>query len=450
MKENTKKGVTRREFLGLSALGLASLTILPSWAVNGVRIAPSDRVVLGFVGLGQQGLSDFKSFSTCPGVQVAACCDVDSLKCERFKRRVEAWQKSLNVAPRCDMYEFYEDVLDRKDIDVIEVATPDHWHALVAIHACQSGKDVYCQKPLAYTITEGLAVARAVRDNNRVFQIGSQQRSSKEFQDAIALVRAGKIGHIEKIYARVGEPPKPLDLPEMDVPGNLNFNQWMGPLNDPKIHYHPDLCPPISLEPEQNEKLWGAWRWYQETGNGYTADWGAHMFDIAQAAIGMDGSGPVEFIPKGYEGTEYATMKYANGIVMTEQPYREDNANAQGIKFIGDKGWLKVARGYIECSDPSLLPKEEKKVRKGEYEVSSPHMQNFIDCVRSRRNPIAPVEVGCSTNTLCCLQNIARELGRPVHWDPATLSFNGDREAESHRLYWYEYRNPYKLPYYDK
>mgnify|MGYP000735111805 FL=1 len=383
-------------------------------------------------------------------MQVAACCDVDSLKRERFKRRVEAWQKSLNVAPRCDMYEFYEDVLDRKDIDVIEVATPDHWHALVAIHACQSGKDVYCQKPLAYTITEGLAVARAVRDNNRVFQIGSQQRSSKEFQDAIALVRAGKIGHIEKIYARVGEPPKPLDLPEMDVPGNLNFNQWMGPLNDPKIHYHPDLCPPISLEPEQNEKLWGAWRWYQETGNGYTADWGAHMFDIAQAAIGMDGSGPVEFIPKGYEGTEYATMKYANGIVMTEQPYREDNANAQGIKFIGDKGWLKVARGYIECSDPSLLPKEEKKVGKGEYEVSSPHMQNFIDCVRSRRNPIAPVEVGCSTNTLCCLQNIARELGRPVHWDPATLSFNGDREAESHRLYWYEYRNPYKLPYYDK
>jgi len=317
MKENSKKEISRREFIKLSALGLASLTILPSWIVNGVRIAPSDRVVLGFVGLGQQGLSDFQSFASCPGVQVAACCDVDSIKRERFRRRVEAWQKSQEVAPRCDMYEFYEDMLDRKDIDVIEIATPDHWHALVAIHACQTGKDVYCQKPLAYTITEGLAVQRAVRDNNRVFQIGSQQRSSKEFQDAIALVRSGKIGHIDRIYARVGDPPKPLDLPEMPVPGNLNFNQWMGPLNDPKIHYHPDLCPPVSLQPEQNEKLWGAWRWYQETGNGYTADWGAHMFDIAQAAIGMDGSGPVEFIPKGYNGTEYATMKYANGIVMT-------------------------------------------------------------------------------------------------------------------------------------
>ena len=447
MKENTKKGVTRREFLGLSALGLAGLTILPSWAINGVRIAPSDRVVLGFVGLGQQGCSDFQSFSTCPGVQVVACCDVDSMKRERFKKRVEAWQKSQNVAGRCDMYEFYEDMLDRKDIDVIEIATPDHWHALVAIHACQTGKDVYCQKPLAYTVTEGLAVARAVRDNNRVFQIGSQQRSSAEFQKAIELVRKGAIGHIEKIYARVGEPPKPLDLPEIDVPANLNFNQWMGPLNDPKVHYHPDLCPPISLNPEKNEQLWGAWRWYQETGNGYTADWGAHMFDIAQAAIGMDGSGPVEFIPKGYQGTEYSTMKYANGIVMTEQPYREDNPNAQGIQFVGDKGWLKVARGYIECSDPSLLPKKEEKVGKGQYEVSSPHMQNFVDCVRSRENPIAPVEVGCSTNTLCCINNIARELGRPVRWNPATLSFEGDKEAAAHRLYWYEYRNPYKLPY---
>lgn len=442
--------MTRREFLGFSALGLAGLTILPSWSINGVRIAPSDRVVIGFVGLGQQGLSDFTSFSTCPGVQVAAGCDVDSLKRERFKRRVEAWQKSQNVAPRCDQYEFYEDLLERKDIDVIEVATPDHWHALVAIHACQSGKDVYCQKPLAYTITEGWAIVRAVRENKRVLQVGSQQRSSKEFQDAIALVRAGKIGHIEKIYARVGDPPKPFNLPEMPVPGNLNFNQWMGPLNDPKIHYHPDLCPPISLDPEKNEQLWGAWRWFQETGNGYTADWGAHMFDIAQAAIGMDGSGPIEFIPAGYKGTVYSTMKYANGIVMTEQPFQEDNDAAQGIKFIGDKGWLKVARGYIECSDPSLLEKKEQKVGKGEYEVSAPHMQNFVDCVRSRENPIAPVEVGCSTNTLCCLQNIARELGRPVHWNPATLSFEGDKEAEAHRLYGYVYRNPYKLPYYPK
>lgn len=449
--KDAKRGMSRREFLGYSALGLAGLTILPSWTMqNGIRIAPSDRVVLGFVGLGRQGCSDFYSFSKCPGVQVAACSDVDVMKMDRFTGIIKNWQQSKNMNPRCDRYEFFEEMLERKDIDAIEIALPDHWHALAAIYSCEAGKDVYCQKPLAYTITEGLAIMRSALDNHRVFQVGSQQRSSKEFQQAIELVRAGKIGHIEKIYAKVGNPPKPLDLPEEAVPANLNFNQWLGPLNDPKVHYHPDLCPPISLDPKVDEKLWAAWRWYCETGNGYTADWGAHMFDIAQAAIGMDGSGPIEYIPKGYKDTKYMTMKYANGIVMTEQPYREDNPSAQGIQFIGDKGWLKVARGYIECSDPKLLNREEKKVGEGEYEVSSPHMQNFIDCVRSRRKTIAPVEVGCSTNTLCCLANIAVELKRPVKWDPATLSFIDDKEAENHRLYWYEYRNPYTLRYFPR
>lgn len=444
MKKKQNDDLSRRKFLGYSALSLAGITILPSWTMkDGTRIAPSDRVVMGFIGLGRQGCSDFNSFSSCPGVQVVAGCDVEQLKRERFKRKVEAWQKSQNVASRCDMYEFYEDLLDRKDIDAVSIATPDHWHALTAIHACRSGKDVYVQKPLAFTVLEGLAMVKAVRSNNRVLQVGSQQRSSKEFQQAIALVRGGAIGHIETIYAKVGDPPKPLDLVEQVIPATLNWNQWMGPLNDPKIHYHPDLCPPIILDPVQDEKLWGAWRWYRETGNGFTADWGAHMFDISQAAIGMDGSGPCEFIPKGYNGAEYLTMKYENGIVMTEEPFRKEGG--QGISFNGTKGWLKVARGFIECSDPSLIKKEEKKISEGQYEVSSPHMQNFIDAVRSRKNPIAPVEVGCSTSTLCCLGNMATELQRPVKWDPATLSFGDDAEAANHRLYHYQYRRPYSL-----
>lgn len=469
MKKGNK--INRRKFLNYSALGLASLTILPSWSRGGVRIAPSDRVVLGFIGLGRQGLSDFRGFAGCEGVQVAACSDVDSMKITRFKNRVNEWQKNKGVSERCDGYEFYEDLLERKDIDAVAIVTPDHWHALMAIQACEIGKDVFIQKPLAYTITEGLEMVKAVRNNRRVLQVGSQQRSSKEFQKAIELVQTGAIGHIEKIYARVGEPPTPLDLPEQPVPANLNWNQWMGPLTDPNIHYHPDLCPPISLNPEENEKLWGAWRWYQETGNGYTADWGAHMFDIAQAAIGMDGSGPVEFIPAGFNGTQYATMKYANGIVMTEQPYLEDNDSAQGIKFFGTNGWIEVARGYLACSDPSKVPVElagnrpmtreqraaamaarastqgqqTQRANSRPYEVSSPHMQNFVDCVRSRKNPVAPVEVGCSTNTLCCLVNLARELERPVKWNPATLTFVNDKKAEDHRLYYYKYRRPYSL-----
>jgi predicted dehydrogenase len=473
MKEQTNKGLNRRDFLGLSAIGLTGLTILPSYVIDGIRMAPSDRVLMGTIGLGRQGLSDFGGFEGVPGLQVVACCDVDTIKQQRFKKRVEDWQKTKGLAPRCDAYEQYEQLLERKDIDIVEVATPDHWHALATIHACQAGKDVYVQKPLSYTIKEALKMTRVANDNKRIVQVGSQQRSSKEFQKAIELVQAGAIGHIEKVYAKVGDPPKPLDLPEMPIPGNLNWNLWLGPLNDGKIVYNSDLAPQISLDPVQNETLWGAWRWYLETGNGYTADWGAHMFDIAQAAIGMDGSGPYEIIPKGYKGQPYMTFKYQTGVVMTEQPYLEDNPGAQGIKFIGTNGWIEVARGYIACSNPSLIPAEiagnrpqprtappagaqrqrnpaqtrpaTAQTRPAAPTQGAPHMQNFIDSVRSRQKPIASIEVGCSTAITCCLGNIANELGRPVKWNPATFTFIDDKEATDHRLMNYEYRRPYHL-----
>lgn len=500
MKEKASKGLNRRDFLGLSAVGLTGLTILPSYVINGVSMAPSDRVIMGTIGLGRQALSDFSGFASVAGVQVVACCDVDSIKQARFKKRVEEWQKTKGLSPRCDTYEQYEQLLERKDIDVVEVVSPDHWHALMTIHAMQAGKDVYVQKPLSYTIQEAIRMEQVALSTGRVVQVGSQQRSSKEFQKAIELIRDGKIGHIEKIYSKVGDPPKPLDLPAQPIPGNLNWNLWLGPLNDGKIVYNSDLAPQITLEPAQNETLWGAWRWYLETGNGYTADWGAHMHDIAQAAIGMDGSGPCEIIPKGYNGTEYMTFKYQTGVVMTEQPYLEDVPTAQGLKFIGTKGWIEVARGYIACSDASLIPAEiagrrptprpatppagqapqgqgqtaqrqQGQARQGQqgqaaaaqggqsqitnrpaptqaglqFEISSPHMQNFVDCVRSRKKTIAPIEVGCSTAIACCLGNIAHELKRPVKWDPATRTFINDPEAEGHRLNNYEYRRPYSL-----
>jgi len=445
--KHTSKKVTRREFLGLSALGLTGLTILPSWTMNGVKVAPSDRIYLGFIGLGRQGISDFHSFSQCPGVQVVAGSDADSIKNDRFRNVVKAWQGKNSLPLKSDTYEYYEDLLERKDIDAVSIATPDHWHALTAIHACQSGKDVYCQKPLSYTIMESLAMVEAARKHKRVFQVGSQQRSSAEFQKAVTLVREGKIGHIEKVYVRIGEPPKPFNLPEMPVPSNLNFRLWLGPLNDPKVHYNPTMCPPIAPPDYKEKGEWATWRYYRETGNGYTGDWGAHHFDIAQWALGLDGTGPVEYIPAGYNGTEYTTVKYANGIVMTEQPFRDDKPDDKGIQFIGTKGWIKVARGYIECSDPSLLKKTEQEVAAGSFEVSAPHMQDFLDAMRSRLNPIAPVEAGCSTNILCCLINIATELNRPVKWDPVTLSFGDDKEALAHRLYHYAYREPYQLPY---
>ncbi len=447
MKNQSEKKVTRRDFLTMSALGLTSLTILPSWTLGGVRIAPSDRVVMGFIGLGRQGIGDFHSFSHCPGVQIAAGCDVDTIKNERFKKVITSWQKSKGMPERCDTYDFYEQMLERKDIDAIAIATPDHWHALNSIHSCQTGKDVFCQKPLTYNITESLAVVKAVRHNKRILQVGSQQRSDKEFQTAIAMVRNGSLGNVNEVHVRIGEPPIPFNLVEEPVPHNLNFNQWLGPLNFPEVHYNHAMCPPIDYPDLQETGEWAVWRYYRETGNGYTGDWGAHHFDIAQAALGMDGLTPEEYIPIGYNGTKYSTMKYGNGQVITEQPFLEDKPDDKGIHFIGDKAWLKVARGYIECSNPDLLQKSEQNIAAGEYEISPSHMQNFIDSVRSRKDPIAPVEVGASTNILCCNVNIANELGRPVKWNPATKSYVDDKEAESHRLYYYEYRNPYKLPY---
>jgi len=447
MEKQTNK-VTRRDFLRLSALGLTSLTILPSWTMNGVRIAPSDRVVMGFIGLGRQAIGDFGAASHCPGVQVVAGSDVDTMKNDRFKRLVTAWQKTNGMPERCDTYGFYEKLLERKDIDAISIATPDHWHALATIHSAQAGKDIYCQKPLTYTITESLAVERAVRDNGRILQVGCQQRSDKEFQTAIAMVRNGDLGYVKEIHVRIGGHPAPFNLPEEPVPSNLNFNQWLGPLNFPVVHYNSKMCPPIAPPDYEEKGDWAVWRYYRETGNGFTGDWGAHHYDIVQQALGMDGVGPVEYIPAGYNGTQYDTMKYANGQVMMERPFREDKPDDKGINFIGEKASLQVGRGYIVCSDPNLLKLSMQTGNNDAVAQTNPaHMQDFINSVRSRREPIAPVEAGASTAILCCLMNIAQELGRPVKWDPVTKRFIDDKEAQAHRLYFYEYRNPYKLPY---
>ena len=494
MKKTTTSGVNRRDFLKSAALGAVGLTILPSWKVNGVGTAPSDTIYMGSIGLGRQCLSDFSSHTSCKGVNMIAGADVHNLKTVRFKQRVEAWQKTKNLNARCDIYEDYRYLLDRSDIDAVEIATPDHWHALTTIHAAEAGKDVYCQKPLAYTIREGQEMVKAVRNNGRVLQVGSQQRSQNTFQKAIELVQAGKIGHITTIKAKVGAAPQPLsvllqpsntnpNLQKKEAPAELNWNLWLGPLNNPEIFYFDDICPTITLDPVRNEGAWGAWRWYSETGNGYPADWGAHMFDIAQAAIGMDGSGPVEITPPGYNGAQFTTFKYANGIIMTEEDYTSGvSPSSQGIRFDGTDGWITVSRSHISCSDMSLIPDdikgtppappmsaEERAAQQAAraaqqaqaarqpqtaqrggpgdvtYEVSSPHSQNFFDAIRGIADPIAPVEVGHSTNTTCVLANVAAELKRTVKWNPATERFVDDPEATAHRLYGYEYRKPYKL-----
>jgi predicted dehydrogenase len=429
MIKGNSSSISRRSFIGTSALGLAGLTLLPACKR---QVTGSSLVRLGFIGLGQQSMFLLDGFLQIEGVKVLAGCDVYGIKRQRFEQRVSKFYGKADKTFEVKTYEKYQELLARPDIDAVVIATPDHWHALVAIAACKAGKDIYLEKPLTFTIREGQELIKAVRNNSRILALGSQQRSDPNFQRAIRLVQDGAISKIEKINSYVGGPPTPFNLPEEPLPSDLNWELWLGP--NPFVHYNHELDPPISLNPPQDEQIWGAWRWYQETGGGFTTDWGAHMFDIAQWGLGMDKSGPIEIIPAGFEDTKFLTYKYANGTVMTEEPF--DKILTKGVKFWGTKGWIEVARGYFK-SEPTALNEGNELDQSGRYETKIPHQQNFIDSVRKRTDPVVPVETGHRSCTVCNLGNISYALKRPVKWDPTLELFVNDQEAEKfmHRIY---------------
>ncbi|HSI78410.1 MAG TPA: Gfo/Idh/MocA family oxidoreductase [Lunatimonas sp.] len=438
MSKKNKTQLSRRKFLGTGLLGAAGIGVIPQ--IGTAR--PNPRLAtlrLGFIGLGRQNNGLMNSFITLPDIEVVAGCDVYDVKRERFKRKADEHYKSQGKSVKVDVYENYHDLLARKDIDAVVIATPDHWHALMAVDACKVNKDIYLEKPLTFTIKEGQELVKAVRANNIVLATGCMQRSYANFQHAVTMVQKGRIGKISKVYACSGGPPKPFDLPKEEIPSGLNWDMWLGPLNA-DIHYNHELNPPISLNPPENEKMWGAWRWYKETGGGLTTDWGAHMFDIAQWAIGMDRNGPIEIIPAGYQDTNFLTFKYANGVVVTEQPF--DEKESRGCKFFGADGWIEVTRSSYNASDPSLYPvlADEKDLTGGGGRA---HHIDFIESVRRRKDPIAPVEIGHSTCVTCTLGNIAYELMRPVKWDPINEKFVNDAEAEQHMHR--SYRPGYRL-----
>lgn len=434
MDNNTKRSFSRRSFIQTSALGAAGLTILPGFK----SFAANENINLGFIGLGRQAMFLLNGFINIDGVKVLAAADVYGIKRQRFEQRVSEHYKSKGTSVDVNTYEKYQDLLARKDIDAVVIAVPDHWHALIALDALKSGKDVYLEKPLTFTIQEGKTLRKAVRKYDRILGVGSQQRSDPNFQHAVKLVQDGKLGDIEKVFSHVGAPPKPYDLPREIKPVDLNWDLWLGP--NPYVHYNKELNPPISLNPKQDETFWGGWRWYKEMGGGFTTDWGAHMFDIGQWGLGMDESGPVEIVPAGYEGHEFLTFKYASSITMTEEPFNKDKT--KGVKFQGKDGWIEVSRGYFKASKKSYEPKLEKE--SGPYETKIPHQINFIDAVRRHKDPQVPVEIGHRTCTVCTLGNIAHDLKRPIKWDPAKEEFVDDLQAD---LYMHrEYRKGYKLP----
>ncbi|MDD2474515.1 MAG: Gfo/Idh/MocA family oxidoreductase [Dysgonamonadaceae bacterium] len=440
------KQLTRRDFIKSAAIGATGVVMFPQFLASckqnkGDDNGSNDGIIrLGFIGLGRQAMYLLNGYLDFPDVRVVAGSDVYGIKRDRFVKRVNTYYAQDDKQVEVETYENYKDLLARKDIDAVIIASPDHWHAFMAIDACKAKKNIYLEKPLTFTIKEGQLLNKAVRDNGVILAVGSQQRSDINFQHAVKMVQEGKIGKIERVNAYVGAPPTPYDLPEETVPADLNWPLWLGPSEF--VHYNSQLNPPISLDPEQNEQFWGAWRWYKELGGGFTTDWGAHMFDIAQWALGMDESGPIEIIPAGFEETKYLTFIYANGTVVTEEPFNEQKT--KGVKFWGDKGWIEVSRGHFLASDDSLLPPKTEELE-GVYETKIPHLENFVNALKTKTEPVVPVEIGHRSCTVCTLGNIAYDLGRPIKWNPKTEAFVDDPEATANRLYNKTYSEGYTL-----
>jgi len=407
MKKEQEKAnsINRRQFLTRSAV-LSAGVILPRYLAGCKAWASSaDKITLGFIGTGKQAMGLQDAFLKTGEVKILAAADVYESKLKLFAGKLSG----------CDMYDDFRKILNRKDINAVVIATPDHWHAAIAVMAAKAGKDIYCEKPLSLTIKEGRAMVKAAREHKRVFQTGSMQRSWPEFRQAVELVRNGYIGEIKTVRVNVGPPPVPYNLPQEPMPAGLNWDMWLGPNVKPQVFNH-------NLAPGTADDFWAHWRDYKEFGGGGMTDWGAHMFDIAQWGLDMDGSGPVLITPPDHDH-KFLTYQYANGITMTHEP--EGN---QGVTFVGTRGEVHVMRSKLETIPGSLASQTIGDNEKHVYR-SDDHYKDFLQAIRKRIKPIADVEIGHRTATVCNLGNIAYELKRPLKWDPVKEVFINDDEA---------------------
>jgi predicted dehydrogenase len=432
------KHATRRDFLKRSAAIAAGALILPqlipSTALGmGGKLPPSDRIVVGAIGTGQRGMANLRDFlGRLNVVQFVSVCDVDINHAVRAKEMIDKANKNSD----CRVYGDHREFLEKEKLDAVAITIPDHWHGLVYIAATDKKMDVYAEKPLARTIHDSKAIVNAVKRNNIVWQTGSWQRSRPIFHHAAELVINGRIGKISRIEVGLPDGGQGIGTPPpMEVPAGLNWEMWLGPA--PKVPFR-GVC------------HWH-WRWILDYSGGQLTDWAGHHIDIAQWGIGMERSGPVEIsgeavYPRdGIYNTpvEYDFLcKYANGIEM-----RVANSSrlphGGGAIWYGEKGWISVDRGRLDASDPQIL----KEVI-GENEIhlykSEDHVGNFLECIRSRKETIAPAEIAHRSISVGLLGEIAMTTGSKIHWDPAKQEIIGNPTAS--RLITRPYRKPWNLP----
>ncbi|MEP7141583.1 MAG: Gfo/Idh/MocA family oxidoreductase [Ferruginibacter sp.] len=426
------KPVSRRKFLIQTVKATAAFTIVPRFVLGGKGYtSPSDQLTLGFIGTGKQGRGLVNDFAK--KAQVLAGSDADAQKLALFKTNTEKLYADLKNKPKYSGFTGYADfreMLERKDIDAVVVATPDHWHAAATVMAANAKKHVYCEKPLAHSVEEGRAMVNAVRKNNVVLQTGSMQRSSRDFRIACELVRNGYVGDIKEVLVSVGKAAIPCDLPPQPTPPYLAWDMWLGPAQ--QHAYNSELSPPVEQDVYPN------WRVYREYGGGSLSDWGAHMFDIAQWALNKDKTGPVKFFPPDGKDFKVLTMAYDDGVIMKHEDFGRDYA----VRFIGTKGSLDVSRSFLD-SKPGSIARAIIRPNETHLYESSDHQMDWLQAIKKDTAPICDVETGHRTSSVCCLANITYWLNRPLQWDPVKEQFKNDEDAD--KLLKAQLRDPWKI-----
>ncbi|MEX2212988.1 MAG: Gfo/Idh/MocA family oxidoreductase [Phycisphaeraceae bacterium] len=435
MSESKKigsKSISRRKFVQGAAAASAAIalpTFIPASALGkeaGVA-APSNRLNLGFIGIGKQSSGHLNSFAGKSDIQVVGVCDVYKPRLEKARDSVVEKYKKLERTGTPEAFEDYRQLLARKDIDAVVIGTPDHWHTAIIVEAAKAKKDIYCEKPLTLTIGEAKLAVDAVTKHGVVFQTGSQQRSDGPFHRACEYIRSGRLGKIKEVHVGIGTTSKPCDLPTQDIPEGLNWDFWQG--QSPDRGYNEVLC----RKGLPNEYPFNpGWRDYREYSGGHVTDWGAHHFDITQWALGMDGSGPNEIIPPEKSDDVYnASFIYAKTPVGDNIKVTHTKME-NGIRFFGELGELFVNRGKIE-SKPDTILKEPLTDKDVKLEKTSGHRENWLECIKSRKLPICNVAIGAGSVTICHLVNLAYWHNRKLKWDPTKWEFPDDAEANGWR-----------------
>lgn len=426
---------SRRRFMfdctAAAGAWLAAPHVVPS-AVLGKdgAVAPSETITVGLVGTGSHGIGrNLRMYLPQPDARVLAVCDVDGNNLARAKVEVDKAYGNADCATTKD----FRDVLERKDIDAVMISTPDHWHVLMSVMAVRAGKDVQCEKP-TLTIDEGKILVKTVREHNKVFQTSTEDRSLPVYHRMAELVRNGRIGRLERIEVILPkQPPRAGDPTPQPVPPELDYDMWLGP---------------APYAPYTKDRVHFNFRWIWDYSGGIICDWGTHLFDTAQWANDTERSGPVEIEGTGtfWEGGLFNTVKdydvcykYANGVVMTCKP------GDPSIKFIGSDGWV-GNRGWIgrlEASTDEILNSVIGPDEIRLYTNPAGEHRDFLDCVKSRKDPYFPVDIGHRVSAVCHLANIAIKLGRKLRWDPEKEHFPDDAEANG--MLSRPMRNPWKL-----